>query len=158
MLDFGGVGSGGWENRCTTTILVAFMTFKGSPSMFRRACLSLLSFAVGMPILVLPSCSPSPALLHHLCLLSFDISPPKDHAIELSHSRNLSLSLSCSVLASWSSAVHFMVPRAWRWWSVLDLRTYSILLYRAEFVCRGDWHRCRCGECSSVGKGMGSYS
>ncbi|KAK0447151.1 hypothetical protein EV421DRAFT_1733715 [Armillaria borealis] len=88
MLDIGRVDGGGRVNRRTVTILASFLMNDGPPAMPRRVYSSLSSLAVGVPILVLPSQSWSPALLPCPCLLSFGIGHPQDHAITLFHSKN----------------------------------------------------------------------
>lgn len=72
--------------QCTTLIPSTFLEPLGLFSMLKRACLSSLSFSIGILIFIPPSCSTSPALLDPPPFTSFWVTTPQDSAMAMPHS------------------------------------------------------------------------
>ncbi len=86
MLDFGGVGSGGWGNGHMGLIFSAIVVLSNRTSMPERAWVSSSLLAIGILNIVLPSCSISSTCLHHPSMLSFPRILPLDHPRALQQS------------------------------------------------------------------------
>ncbi len=90
MLDFCGAGSSGWGNGHTVLIFSAIVAPSNRPLMPERAWVSSSLLVVGVPNIVPPSCSMSPACLHRPSMLSFPRILPLDCPSALQQSMTIS--------------------------------------------------------------------